>query len=399
MTDAPGKYAGNGATPPASISAPAVLRRRSMVLITGGSGFLGANLADRLAATGERVLIYDNLSRANVMTNLEWLQRRHGHRIETAIADVRDAEALRETVRQASAVVHLAAQVAVTSSLDDPVADFEVNARGTLNVLEAARRRPDPPPLIFASTNKVYGAPFDAARLLADGQRHRPGDGMPRAVDETWPLGLCSPYGCSKGAADQYVLDYARVFGLRTVVFRMSCLYGPRQFGTEDQGWVAHFLIRALRGEPITIFGDGRQVRDLLYVDDAVDAYLRARAGIDALAGHAFNLGGGPRNAASLLELLAHFADLGIAPPPVRFAGWRPGDQRYYVSDTSKLERLAGWRARTSVPEGLRRLHRWLVASGIGPGEPAAGIEPAILPGIRPPARPEAQPEAQKVPA
>ncbi|MGH6900662.1 MAG: NAD-dependent epimerase/dehydratase family protein [Geminicoccaceae bacterium] len=391
MNDASRKYPADGAAPPTCISAPAVLRRRSMVLITGGSGFVGANLADRLAAAGERVLIYDNLSRPNVMQNLEWLQRRHGHRIETAIADVRDADALRDTVRLASAVFHLAAQVALTSSLDDPLGDFEINARGTLNVLEAARRRPEPPPLVFASTSKVYGEPFEAARLLEDEHRYLPPDGLSRAVGETCPLGPRSPYGCSKGAADQYVLDYAQAFRLRAVVFRMSCLYGPRQFGTEDQGWVAHFLIRALRGQPITIFGDGKQVRDLLYVDDAVDACLRARARIASLAGHAFNLGGGPHNTASPLELLARFAGLGIAPPPVRFAGWRPGDQRYYVSDTSKLERLAGWRARTGVAEGLRRLQRWLVASGIGRGEPAAGIEPEMPP--------EMPPEMQKVPA
>src|SRR5690606_7863071 len=277
MTDASARRQIDGATPPFSLAGPKVLRRRPMVLITGGSGFVGANLADRLAASGERVLIYDNLSRPNVRANLEWLQRRHGHRIETAIADVRDADALCETMRQASAVYHLAAQVAVTTSLDDPLTDFEVNARGTLNVLEAARRHPDPPPLIFASTNKVYGEPFVPARLVRERTRYRPADRVAHAVAEDCPLGLCSPYGCSKGAADAYVLDYARVFGLRSVVFRMSCLYGPRQFGTEDQGWVAHFLIRARRGEPVTIFGDGRQVRDLLYIDDAVDAYLRAR--------------------------------------------------------------------------------------------------------------------------
>jgi CDP-paratose 2-epimerase len=385
----------NGASAPTSLSAPVLLRRRPMVLITGGSGFVGANLADRLAATGERVMIYDNLSRPDVVRNLEWLQQRHGHRIETAIADVRDADALRETVRHASAVFHLAAQVAVTSSIDDPMADFEVNARGTLNVLEAARRCPDPPPLLFASTNKVYGEPFKAERLVEDEHRYRPADGVPAAVDETCPLGLRSPYGCSKGAADQYVLDYAHVFRLRTVVFRMSCLYGPRQFGTEDQGWVAHFLIRALRGQPITIFGDGKQVRDLLYVDDAIDAYLRARARVDDLAGHVFNLGGGARNAASLLELLAHFRGLGLAPPPVRFAGWRPGDQRYYVSDTSKFERLAGWRARTSVVDGLGRLKRWLVTSGLGRVELDARVEPEIRPEIYP----DAHLNTPKVPA
>jgi CDP-paratose 2-epimerase len=301
-----------------------------------------------------------------VIKNLEWLQQRHGRRVETVIADVSDADALRETVRQASAVFHLAAQVAVTSSLDDPVSDFETNARGTLNLLEAARRRPDPPPLVFASTNKVYGEPFDPGGLVETKHRYHPAPGAPRCIDETCPLGLCSPYGCSKGAADQYVLDYARVFRLRTVVFRMSCLYGPRQFGTEDQGWVAHFLLRAIQGQPITIFGDGKQVRDVLYVDDAVDAYLLVRARIGALAGHAFNLGGGVRNTVSLLELLARFTELGLACPEVLFAPWRPGDQRYYVSDTSKLERLTGWRAKTSVAEGLRHLQRWLLSGGLG---------------------------------
>jgi CDP-paratose 2-epimerase len=353
------------------LAMPAVMRRRSMVLITGGCGFVGANLADRLASAGERVLLYDNLSRANVIKNLEWLQQRHGRRIETVIADVSDADTLRETVRQASAVFHLAAQVAVTSSLDDPVNDFETNARGTLNMLEAARRRPDPPPLVFASTNKVYGEPFDPGALVETKHRYQPAPGAPRAIDEACPLGLCSPYGCSKGVADQYVLDYARVFRLRTVVLRMSCLYGPRQFGTEDQGWVAHFLIRAIQGQPITIFGDGKQVRDVLYVDDAVDAYLLARARIAALAGKAFNLGGGPRNTMSLLELLTRFTELGIAPPQVRFALWRPGDQRYYVSDTSRLERLTGWHAKTGVAEGLRHLQRWVLSGSVGQVESA----------------------------
>jgi CDP-paratose 2-epimerase len=380
MNDASPQYLRGGAAP-TRVPAPAVMRRRSMVLITGGCGFVGANLADRLASAGERVLLYDNLARANVIRNLEWLQQRHGRRVETVIADVSDADALRDTVRQASAVFHLAAQVAVTNSLDDPVRDFETNARGTLNVLEAARRRPDPPPLLFASTNKVYGEPFAPGELVEAKHRYHPAPGAPPAIDETCRLGLCSPYGCSKGAADQYVLDYARVFRLRTVVFRMSCLYGPRQFGTEDQGWVAHFLIRALEGQPITIFGNGKQVRDLLYVDDAVDAYLLARSRVAALAGHAFNLGGGLRNNVSLLELLARFTELGIARPQVRYAPWRPGDQRYYVSDTSKFERLTGWRAKTSVAEGLRHLQRWVLSGGAGQIEP------------------EIPPEIEKVPA
>jgi CDP-paratose 2-epimerase len=341
-------------------------------LITGGAGFLGANLADRLASSGERVLIFDNLARANVGRNLAWLRQRHGDRITVRIGDVRDAEAVRQATRGASAVFHFAAQVAVTSSVDDPVADFEVNARGTLNVLEALRRRPDPPPLIFASTNKVYGKLFAAAQLRRAARRYEPGAAAPLAIDETCPLELFSPYGCSKGAADQYVLDYARVYGLRTVVFRMSCLYGPRQFGTEDQGWVAHFLISALAGRPITIYGDGRQVRDLLFVDDAIEAYLLARQRVDEVGGRAFNLGGGADNACSLLQLLDHFARLGVVPPPIEFAPWRPGDQLYYVSDTARFERLTGWRAKVSIADGLARLHRWLVASGLAETELAA---------------------------
>jgi CDP-paratose 2-epimerase len=347
-------------------------RTGSYALITGGAGFLGANLADRLARAGERVLIFDSLARANVGRNLAWLQQRHGERITVRTADVRDGEAVRQATRGASVVFHLAAQVAVTSSIEDPVADFEVNARGTLNVLEALRRRPDPPPLIFASTNKVYGKLFDAGQLRRGARRYEPGTATPQAVDETCALELFSPYGCSKGAADQYVLDYARVYGLPTVVFRMSCLYGPRQFGTEDQGWVAHFLISALAGQPITIYGDGRQVRDLLFVDDAIDAYLLARERIEEVGGRAFNLGGGPGNACSLLELLDQFARLGVARPPLAFAPWRPGDQLYYVSDTARFERQTGWRARTPIGDGLARLHRWLVASGLAHMEHAA---------------------------
>lgn len=344
-------------------AAPAVLRNRPRALITGGAGFIGANLADRLASAGERVLVLDDLSRSGVERNLAWLEERHGERIATEVADVRDADAVRDATRHAGTVFHLAAQVAVTSSVDDPVGDFEINARGTLNVLEAVRARTDKPPLVFASTNKVYGEAYAASELVEAGRRYVPAEGVPPSVDEARPLDLSSPYGCSKGAADQYVLDYARVYGVPSVAFRMSCIFGPRQFGTEDQGWVAHFLIRAMRGQPITIFGDGKQVRDLLLVDDAIEAYLGARRRIGEVAGHAFNLGGGRANAVSLLELLDHLADLGIARPPVRFAAWRPGDQPYYVSDTTKLRRAIGWQPTTGLGDGLGRLHRWLLAA------------------------------------
>jgi CDP-paratose 2-epimerase len=347
-----------------------------MVLITGGSGFLGANLADRLAAAGERVLIYDNLSRPGVVRNLEWLQHRHGHRVETAIADVRDEAALRETTRQASAVFHLAA---AATDIDDPITSFETNARGTLNVLEAARRSPDPPPLVFASTSEVYGEAFDRTRLVEQARRYRPAHGEPQAVDETCPLAPSDGHASSKAIADRQALDYARVHRLRSVVLRMSCLYGPHQLDTEDRGWVAHFLIRALQGRPIAISGNGKQVRDLLYVDDAVDALLRALARIDALTGQACNLGGGVANTLSPLELLARMSELGIASPPVRFAAARPDDRLYYVSDTSRFERRTGWRAHTPVSVGLRNLQRWLIASGTACAE-SKEPEPAKVP-------------------
>jgi CDP-paratose 2-epimerase len=336
--------------------------RKDRVLVTGGAGFLGANLVDRLAARGCQVILYDSLARPGVERNLAWLEDRHRGSITTVRADIRDEATLREVVLDATAVVHLAAQVAVTTSLDDPMHDFEVNAWGTLNLLELLREG-GPKPLLYASTNKVYGKLHGAEALDAHATRYEPpAPHRHQGVDESTPLDLQSPYGCSKGAADQYVLDYARVFGLPTTVFRMSCLYGPHQFGTEDQGWVAHFLISTVEGRPITIYGDGRQVRDVLYVDDAVDAYLAVLDDPGRSAGRAFNLGGGPACAASLVEMLERIAAVSGRTPDVRYAGWRPGDQLWYVSDTRALERATGWRARTSIDHGLARLHAWVLA-------------------------------------
>ncbi|HEX6533331.1 MAG TPA: NAD-dependent epimerase/dehydratase family protein [Gemmatimonadaceae bacterium] len=332
------------------------------VLITGGAGFIGCNLAHRLLSDGRPVLLLDNLSRPGVERNLRWLRETHGrNRVGAEVADVRDAEAVRAAVARASEVYHFAAQVAVTTSLTDPRADFNVNARGTLTVLEAIRAAADPPPLVFTSTNKVYGA-LDDVRLVRRGGRYEPRDGELRrhGVDERRPLDFHSPYGCSKGAADQYVLDYARSFGLRTIVFRMSCIYGPHQFGTEDQGWVAHFLIRAIEGRPIVLYGDGMQVRDILYVDDLVDALLLAQRHMDGLAGTAFNIGGGPENTVSLLELLDEIGELRGERPETALQGWRTGDQRYYVSDTRRFREATGWRPRVHAREGIARLHEWL---------------------------------------
>ncbi|HEY0158597.1 MAG TPA: NAD-dependent epimerase/dehydratase family protein, partial [Thermoanaerobaculia bacterium] len=331
------------------------------VLITGGCGFVGTNLADRFLSLGHRVCVFDDLSRPGVERNLEWLRETHGDNVVVKIADVRDAGAVRDAVRRASHVFHLAAQVAVTTSLGDPLADFEVNARGTLNVLEAVRHSLHKPPLFFTSTNKVYGGLEDVA-LREDGLRYAPADAAiaKRGISEARPLDFHSPYGCSKGTADQYVLDYARSYGLQTVVFRMSCIYGPHQFGTEDQGWVAHFLIRAMKGEPITLYGDGLQVRDVLFVDDLVDAFLLAQAHMPQITGRAFNVGGGPGNVVSLLELLDMIERLQGRRPDVRFGAWRPGDQRYYVSDTRAFEQATGWRRRVGSDDGITRLYHWL---------------------------------------
>src|SRR4051812_42101114 len=293
-------------------------RGEAPVLITGGAGFIGTNLADRLLTDGRRVVIFDNLSRKGVDRHVRWLLDRHPGRVDVEIGDVRDARMVRRAARAAGAVFHFAAQVAVTTSLTDPCEDFEVNARGTLNVLEALRARPDPPPLVFTSTNKVYGDLEDLT-LVAQPTRYAPADPVVRrrGVGEARGLSFHSPYGCSKGTADQYVLDYARTFKLPFAVFRMSCIYGPHQCGTEDQGWVAHFLIHAIEEKPLTIYGDGKQVRDLLFVEDLVRAFLAAERHMPTIAGRAFNMGGGPGQTTSLLELLEHLEHLNGERPEV----------------------------------------------------------------------------------
>jgi CDP-paratose 2-epimerase len=331
------------------------------VVIFGGAGFIGSNVAEHYLSEGRPVRIFDNVSRAGAERNLRWLQERHGALLDVAVADVRDAQAVRRAVQGAREVFHFAAQVAVTTSLEGPVHDFEVNARGTLNVLEALRAMKEPASLVFTSTNKVYGG-LPGLEFVQEGRRYVPRDEALRAqgLSERCPLHFESPYGCSKGAADQYVLDYGRSFGLRTAVFRMSCIYGPRQFGTEDQGWVAHFLIRALAGKPITLYGDGMQVRDVLFVEDLVRALSLAQANIEQLRGQAFNIGGGPERTVSLLELLELISRYTRQPPDIRFEDWRTGDQRYYVSDTRKFQAATGWEPRVGVEQGVSRLLAWL---------------------------------------
>ncbi|MDJ0389980.1 SDR family NAD(P)-dependent oxidoreductase [Roseomonas sp. E05] len=346
--------------PSSSLEAPAILSRR-VVLVTGGAGFIGSNLADRLAADGHDVLVFDALARPGVEANLHWLKTRHPERITARIADIREEAAVAEAAQDAKVAFHLAGQVAVTTSLTDPRDDFDVNLRGTFNLLDALRRQGRAVPLVFASTNKVYGALSDVT-LERGEEGYRPVDAALRShgISEARPLDFHTPYGCSKGGADQYVLDFARSFGIPTAVLRMSCIYGQRQMGTEDQGWVAHFLIRALRGEPITIFGDGYQVRDVLQVGDAVAAYLAAWKRIGAVAGRAFNLGGGPGNAVSLRQVLAVIEELVGHRIAVEYADWRAGDQRYYVSDTRLVQRELELRAPMPWRAGLAELARWL---------------------------------------
>jgi CDP-paratose 2-epimerase len=345
------------------------------VLITGGAGFIGANLADRLASEGHDVVVYDSLTRSGSERNLAWLKARWADRIRPVVADIRDVGPLTRVTAEASAVFHFAAQVAVTTSLADPLQDFAVNLAGTVRLLEAVRCRPDPPPVIFASTNKVYGDLGDL-EFEVRGDGYVPLDASYRksGVDERRPLDFHTPYGCSKGGADQYVLDWARSYGVPAAVLRMSCIYGPRQMGTEDQGWVAHFAIQALEGRPVTLFGDGRQVRDILDVGDAVEAYVQALARIDQARGKAFNLGGGPDNAASLVQVIAEIEKLTGRKVELAFDDWRAGDQRWYVSDPRRAQRDLRLPAFKPWRQGVADLVRWLADERgiVLPNEPGA---------------------------
>ncbi len=336
------------------------MKRRAdrMVLITGGAGFIGSNLAERLLADpATHVRVFDNLSRPGVTHNLDWMRSLPGkNRLEIIEGDVRDAAAVRAAVRNVTEIYHLAAQVAVTTSVDDPASDFEVNARGTFNVLEAARSSGLKPFVLFTSTNKVYGS-LERIDTRLEGSRYSAtGPGF-RGVNEAEPLDFHSPYGCSKGAADQYVRDYARIYGLPTVVFRMSCIAGPRQFGNEDQGWVAHFLYSALAGQPITVCGDGFQVRDVLHVSDLVEAMMCARENIHCTRGQVYNLGGGLERTVSVIEMLRKIEARTGVPLDLRYTDVRPGDQPLYISDTTKLETDTGWKAQRSLDDTLEAIY------------------------------------------
>jgi CDP-paratose 2-epimerase len=331
------------------------------ITITGGAGFIGVNLADYYLARGNRVIIYDSLSRNGSIENLKWLKAHpHAEQLEILVGDIRmPTRELRERVESSDALFHEAAQVAVTTSVEDPAHDFEVNALGTFKMLELVRQsRGKKPVFFYASTNKVYGGMEDVA--IEEGEHRYSYRDLPGGIPEDRGLDFHSPYGCSKGAGDQYVRDYSRIYGLPTVVFRQSCIYGTRQFGLEDQGWVAWFVIAATLGRPITIFGDGKQVRDVLYIEDLVRAYDEAWEQIEITSGRVYNIGGGPLNTISLrdlLELLKTDVDPSLS---VSHADWRPGDQPVYVSNIEKAQRDFGWQPTVDWKTGARRLLEWV---------------------------------------
>jgi len=329
-------------------------------LITGGAGFIGSNYVWRLLKRGEDVFIYDNLSREGGPRNLAWLRQEFGgEAVNLIVGDVRNVSLLTTAAEKADVIVHLASQVAVTTSVLDPRQDFEINAQGTFNVLEAARLSGRNPAVLYASTNKVYGGMDEVA--VEEGETSYYYPNLPFGASEAQPLDFHSPYGCSKGAGDQYVRDYHRIYGLPTVVFRQSCIYGPRQFGVEDQGWVAWFVIAAIIGRPITIYGDGKQVRDVLYVEDLLDAYDLALENLSIANGQVYNIGGGSANTLSiwrefgplLEELVGHEV-------PVTRDIWRPGDQRVFIADIRKAKRELGWEPKINVETGVRRLFAWV---------------------------------------
>lgn len=329
------------------------------VLIFGGAGFIGSNWAHKLLETTEaKVHVFDNLVRKGSRHNLEFLQKAAGKsgRLQITIGDIRDAALVNRAVRHATEIYHFAAQVAVTTSLVDPRLDFDVNVGGTFNILEAARSSGNNPFVLFTSTNKVYGD------FSSDAVRETPTryvSGASEGTDESQPLDFHSPYGCSKGAADQYVRDYARIYNLPAVVFRMSCIAGARQFGNEDQGWVAHFLYSALTGSPITLYGTGLQVRDVLCVDDLLRAFEAVRENSSITRGQIYNVGGGKANAISLVELSKLIEELTGAKMKFERDQMRPGDQLIYVTNHGKLTRETGWQPEVDVRGTVQHIHAW----------------------------------------
>lgn len=324
-------------------------------LIIGGCGFIGSNLSAHLLKNGHEITVFDNLARKGTLQNLEWLKTQG--KLNFVNGDVRNYKQIKENVNGVDGIFHFAAQVAVTTSIENPVHDFEVNAHGTFNILEAVRNSGGDPFMLMTSTNKVYGG-LEGVGVIEEGDRYTFSN-MRNGISESQPLDLHSPYGCSKGAADQYVRDYARIYSIKSVVFRMSCIYGTRQFGNEDQGWVAHFIISHLLKRKISIYGDGKQIRDILFINDLINALAKATDNINKTKGQIYNIGGGPANTISLLELLAYLGKISGYRPSYSFFDWRAGDQKVYFSDITKAKKDFGWEPKVTQHEGIRRLYEW----------------------------------------
>lgn len=329
------------------------------ILVIGGAGFIGCNVADYYLKNKHSVTVFDNFSRKGTLQNLQWLQSTYKDNFSVVQGDVRiDFNKLKATVTKADIVFHFAAQVAVTTSVVDPREDFEINALGTFNVLEAIRLSGNKPVVLYSSTNKVYGGMEHVKIVERKGEYDY--EDLPNGVAETEQLDFHSPYGCSKGTADQYMIDYSRIYGLKTVAFRQSCIYGYRQFGVEDQGWVAHFTISAMLGHPLTIYGDGKQVRDVLFIEDLIRAYDMAIRRIDVTSGKAYNIGGGPTKKMSLLNLIGYLEKFFGKKLNYTFSAWRPGDQRVFICDIRKARNDFGWEPKIGVEEGVRLLATWV---------------------------------------
>ena len=327
-------------------------------LIIGGAGFVGYNLSNHLLKKGESVTIFDNFSRRGTLLNLKWLQSDYPN-VKVVKGDIRfDQKKLEDEIQKADVVYHLAAQLAVTTSMVNPREDFEINALGTFNVVEAVRTSKNKPILIYSSTNKVYGQMADI-EVVEKASNYEYKD-FPNGISEERPLDFHSPYGCSKGAGDQYVRDYSRIYGLRTIVFRQSCIYGPRQLGIEDEGWMAWFIIASVLNKPITVFGNGKQIRDVLHVDDLINAFESAIFNIDKTKGNIYNIGGGPKNTMSLLILIGRLEELLAEKIKYSFSDWRAGDQRVFVSDISKAKKDFGWEPKINKEQGVKSLFLWV---------------------------------------
>lgn len=330
-------------------------------LITGGAGFIGSNYARRLIQKGENVTIFDNLSRAGADDNLKWIEKEtQKGSFQFIKADIRDSSSLERAVVGQDVIIHLAAQVAVTRSVDDPKTDFEINAGGTFNVLEAARLHDQQPVILYASTNKVYGG-LEDLEIKEEATRYSIAR-YPQGINENRGLDFHSPYGCSKGCGDQYMHDYARIYGIPTVVFRQSCIYGTRQFGIEDQGWVAWFIIAVILDKTLNIFGDGKQVRDLLFIDDLLDAYDAAIAKKEKIGGEVYNIGGGFENSISIWHEFSNILrDIHGKEIATEIHDWRPGDQKVYISDIAKIKQQLGWAPAINVKSGIQTLYNWVL--------------------------------------